>query len=174
MSCFNKFTTRVLSFKREPLIKEIIYFILKSLFSNSIFLFFKMLCQFNLRDPIYLIKAVEKGRSNQKLKDRCAQFVFSSENYFKKFYQQSARTKKVDYKKFTLLILEVFITTDEVFEQFFEVSDDHSISTVAYLKLLERLYQHFISFFICFTCVVIMLYLFPSTFMLKYLPFPCT
>ena len=93
----------------------------------------------NTSESIYFIKIAEKNVAKENLRDRFAHEIFPRECYLKKFYLRKRRSKNVNIKKFSILNYDVYLTPDEIFEPFVEVSNDLTMNSDAYLKLLERM-----------------------------------
>ena len=76
----------------------------------------------------------------ENLRDRFGHEIFPGECYLKGFYLQKSRSKNINIKKFSILNYDVYLTPDETFENFIEISDDLTMNnSAAYLILLERM-----------------------------------
>ena len=93
----------------------------------------------NTSEHIYFIKIVEKNVAKENLRDRFGHKRFPGECYLKGFYLQKSRSKNTNIK-FSILNYDLYLTPDEIFEPFVEISDDLTMNSDAYLKLLERMY----------------------------------
>ena len=76
----------------------------------------------------------------ENLRDQFGHEIFPGECYLKGFYLQKSRSKNINIKKFSILNYDVYLTPDETFENFIEISDDLTMNNSdAYLILLERM-----------------------------------
>ena len=66
-------------------------------------------------EPIYLIRIIEKGIAEEKIKDRFGHVIFEGEYYLKGNYLRKGRSKTLSKLQFALIENPVYITPDEVF-----------------------------------------------------------
>ena len=62
----------------------------------------------------------------------------SSDCYLKRFYLQRSRSKNINIKKISIINYGVYLTADEIFEPFVEISNDLTMNSVAYLKIQKQ------------------------------------
>ena len=55
------------------------------------------------------------------------------------FYLQKSRWKSININLFSILNYDVYLTPDEIFQPFVEISNYLTMNRDAYLKLLERM-----------------------------------
>ena len=92
----------------------------------------------NTSEPIYFIKIIEKNVAKENLRDQFGHEIFPGEWYVKGFYFQKSRLK-TSTLKFCILKYDVYLTPDEIFEPFVEISNYLTMNSDAYLKLMERM-----------------------------------
>ena len=93
----------------------------------------------NNSKPIYFIKIVEKNMAKENLRDRFGHGIFLEECFLNGFYSQKSRSKNIKFKKFSILNYDVYLKPNEIFELFVEISNDLTMNSDAFLKLLERM-----------------------------------
>ena len=71
-------------------------------------------------EPLYFLKIVEKGISNDTLSDNWGHVILPGLRYFTGYFLKPVRSRSMQFKKFELLPLIVFITPDEVYDTFVE------------------------------------------------------
>ena len=64
---------------------------------------------------------------------------YSREWHLNWFYLCKSSSKNINIKKFSILNYDVYLTPDEIFEPFVEISNDLTMNSNTYLKLLERM-----------------------------------
>ena len=70
--------------------------------------------------------------------DRFGHTIFPEERYIKAKYLRSIRSKKQNYKQYSIMENYVFIKPDEVFEPFVEINQDLSIKNDVYMELVRK------------------------------------
>ena len=92
----------------------------------------------NNPEPIYFIKIIQKNLAKENLRDQFGHEIFPGEWYVKGFYFQKSRLK-TSILKFCILNYDVYLTPDEIFKPFVEISNYLTMNSDAYLKLMERM-----------------------------------
>ena len=75
--------------------------------------------------------------AKENLRDRFGHQIYPGECYLRRFYLQESRSKKMGIIMFSVLKYDVYLTPDEIFEPFAEISNDLTINSDESLKLLE-------------------------------------
>ena len=63
---------------------------------------------------------------------------YFQKKYIKAKYLKSIRSKKQNYKQYSIMENYVFIKPDEVFESFVEINQDLSIKNDVYVELVRK------------------------------------
>ena len=66
------------------------------------------------------------------MRDRFGHEILPGEYYLKAFYLQESRSKKSTFKKFSILNYDKYLTPDEIFEPFVEISNALTMNSGAY------------------------------------------
>ena len=90
------------------------------------------------REPLYFAKVIEKNVAKDEIHDRFGHTIFPEERYIKAKYLRSIRSKKQNYKQYSIMENYVFIKPDEVFEPFVEINQDLSIKNDVYIELVRK------------------------------------
>ena len=90
------------------------------------------------REPLYFAKVIEKNVANDEIHDRFGHTIFPEERYIKAKYLRSIRSKKQNYKQYSIMENYVFIKPDEIFEPFVEINQDLSIKNDVYMELVRK------------------------------------
>ena len=90
------------------------------------------------REPLYFAKVIEKNVAKDEIHDRFGHTIFPEERYIKAKYLRSIRSKKQNYKQYSIMENYVFIKPDEVFELFVEINQDLSIKNDVYMELVRK------------------------------------
>ena len=96
----------------------------------------------NTSEFIYFVKIAEKNVTKENLTDLDMKYP-PRECYLKGFYLKKGRSKNINIKYFSIINYDVYLTLDKIFEPFVEISNDLTMKSDVYLKLLERI-QFFI------------------------------
>ena len=89
-------------------------------------------------EPLYFLKIVEKGISNGTLSDNWRHAILPGVRYFTGYYLKPVRSKSMQFKKFELLPLNVFITPDEVSHTYVEINSKMLLDVNVYKELIQK------------------------------------
>ena len=87
--------------------------------------------------PLYFLKIVEKGISNDTLYDNWGHVILLGLRYFTGYYLKPVRSRSMQFKKFELLPLNVFLTPDEVYDTYFEINSEMLLDVNVYNELIQ-------------------------------------
>ena len=89
-------------------------------------------------EPLYFLKLVEKGISDDTLSDNWRHVILPVLRYFTGYYLKPVRSTSMQFKKFELLPLNVFITPDEVYDTYVEISSEMLLDVNVYNELIQK------------------------------------
>ena len=89
-------------------------------------------------EPLYFLKIVEKGILNGTLSDNWRHAILPGVRYFTGYYLKPVRSKSMQFKKFELLPLNVFITPDEVSHTYVEINSKMLLDVNVYKELIQK------------------------------------
>ena len=89
-------------------------------------------------EPLHFLKIVEKGISNDTLSDKCGHAILPGVRYFTGYYLKPARSRSMQFKKFELIPLNVFITPDEVYDTYAEINSEMLLDVNVYNELIHK------------------------------------
>ena len=89
-------------------------------------------------EPLYFLKIIHKGITDETLFDNWGHIVSPGSMYFTGHYLKIVRSRNISYKKFEMLPLIVYITPDEIHDNYVEINDDMLLSTDIYNALIQK------------------------------------
>ena len=89
-------------------------------------------------EPLYFLKIVEKGISNDTLSDNWGHVNLPGLRYFTGYYLKPVRSRSMQFKKFELLLLNIFITPDEVYDTYVEINSEMLLDVNVYNQLIQK------------------------------------
>ena len=89
-------------------------------------------------EPLYFLKIVEKGISNDTLSDNWRHAILPGLRYFTGYYLKPVRSRSMQFKKFELLPLNVLITPDEGYDTYVEINSDMLLDVNVYNELIQK------------------------------------
>ena len=89
-------------------------------------------------EPFYLLKIVGKRISNDTLSDNWGHVILLALRYFTGYYLKPVRLRSMQFKKFGLLPLNVFITPDEVYDTYVEINSEMLLDVNVYNELIQK------------------------------------
>ena len=90
-------------------------------------------------EPLYFLKIVEKGTSNDTLSgSNWGHFILPGLRYFTGYYLKPVRSRSMQFKKFELIRLNVFITPDEVYDTYVEINSEILLDVNVYNELFQK------------------------------------
>ena len=89
-------------------------------------------------EPLYFLKIVENGISNDTLSDNWRHVILPVLRYFTGYYLKPFPSRSMQFKKFELLPLNVFITPDEVYDNYIEINSEMLLHVNVYNELIQK------------------------------------
>ena len=89
-------------------------------------------------EPLYFLKIVEKGISNDTLSNNWRHVILPGLRYFTGYYLKPVPSRSMQFKKFELLPLNVFITADEVYDTYVEINSEMLLDVNVYNELIQK------------------------------------
>lgn len=89
-------------------------------------------------EPLFFLKLNEKGICDSTMSDTWGHVIMAGEKYFKGNYLKVVRSRKMNFKKFDVLPLEVLVSPDEIYDTYVEINEQMHLDHDLYNSLIRK------------------------------------